>query len=288
MRRLRGLLGTGERPAGTGVRTRRRAARRKFLPSRRVALRGGGLVAVLAGAFALWHTGLAARLADQALESTVALSAKAGFVVETVYADGRQETPRGAVLEALGVERGLPLVLFDPKAARARLEALGWVRTASVERHWPDAIYVRLVERRPMARWQHAGKLALVDREGVVIGPATEPRFGGLPLIVGAGAPKAAPALFDLLANEPQLFSHITACVRIGERRWNLELDNGIAVMLPEEGVGQAWARLAELVREEKVFDKAIVAIDLRLADRLVLRLTPEAAGGPAQSGRNI
>ena len=67
-----------------------------------------------------------------------------------------------------------------------------------------------------MARWQNKGATYLVDREGVVIGPADSKRYAELPLIVGEGAPQAAPTLFDATAAEPELFQRIEAGVRVG------------------------------------------------------------------------
>jgi cell division protein FtsQ len=126
-----------------------------------------------------------------------------------------------------------------------------------------------------MARWQNKGATYLVDREGVVIGPADSERYAGLPLIVGEGAPQAAPALFDTMAGEPDLFQRIEAGVWVSGRRWNLYLDNDVEIFLPEEGIEQAWSRLAELDRRHGLLGKAVSAIDLRLEDRLVLRLAP-------------
>jgi len=277
MRRLGALWHRVPRRAKNGSRRQPRRLR-TLLFSRRTALMGAVLV-LAAGIAAVWQTGIAARVGNNLLDSVIELSARAGLTVQAVWAEGRSETAREDVLAALGVERGMPIAAFDPDAAKARLEDLGWVRSASVQRHWPDAIYLQLVERRPMARWQNQGRVVLVDREGAVIGPASEPRFKTLPLIVGAGAPEAAPPLFDRLAAEPDLFIRVRACVRVGERRWNLEFDNGVEVLLPEGDVSEAWARLAVLVHEQRLFEKAIVAIDLRLPDRLVLRLAPEAAG---------
>ena len=53
-------------------------------------------------------------------------------------------------------------------------------------------------------------------------------RFRHLPLIVGEGAPRMAPALFGLLAGEPDLTDRITAMTRVADRRWTLTFDNGV------------------------------------------------------------
>jgi cell division protein FtsQ len=56
-----------------------------------------------------------------------------------------------------------------------------------------------------------------------------------------------------------------------------LKLDRGIEARLPEEGEAEAIGRLASLVREQKLLERAIVAVDLRMPDRVVMRLNDEA-----------
>ncbi|MCH7555160.1 MAG: cell division protein FtsQ, partial [Proteobacteria bacterium] len=55
-------------------------------------------------------------------------------------------------------------------------------------------------------------------------------------------------------------------------RRWNLRLDNGVDVELPEAGINAAWRRLADIERRHRLLSRDITAIDLRLPDRLVVR----------------
>jgi cell division protein FtsQ len=89
----------------------------------------------------------------------------------------------------------------------------------------------------------------------------------------------------SILSSEPALRAQVTAAVRVQGRRWNVRLDNGIDVQLPETDTAAAWAELARLQRSYEVLQRDVVAIDLRLPDRLVVRTAPGAvlAGqGPA------
>ncbi|MFI5022275.1 MAG: cell division protein FtsQ/DivIB [Alphaproteobacteria bacterium] len=149
--------------------------------------------------------------------------------------------------------------------------------TASVERRWPQLIYVKLAERSPLALWQQGGKIRLIDTVGTVIEGADTGRYANLPFVVGEGAAKAAPAFLAILA-QSSLAKHVQAAVRVGRRRWNLHLVEGIDVRLPESNPEEALARLADLEAKERLFARDIVMIDLRLPDRLVVRLSPEAA----------
>lgn len=206
------------------------------------------------------------------------VQADAGLAVAEVTVVGRRDTPSDALLTALAVTRGEPILSVDTGELRRRVETLGWVRSASVHRMLPGRIHVELVERRPVAIWQDGEQFTLVDAEGKVIGPDHLSLYAHLPQIVGPEAPRHVGRLLNLYAREPDLARRVTAAVRVGERRWNLRIEDRIDVRLPEDGVENAWVRLAGLVRDHALLDRAIVSVDLRLPDRLVVKLTEEAA----------
>lgn len=278
--RLGSALAAGQRPARSRRLPRRRVAPRWLRP----ALWCGAVVLALAAAGGtgtwLWTSGRVSAALEDARSALVGATVGAGLTLDEVYVAGRRRTPREAILEALGVARGDPLVTFDPAAARRRVEALGWVREAAVERRFPDTVFVRLTERVPLALWQRKGRLFVVDGEGVVIDGARVERFARLPLVVGDEAARHAADLLAVMASEPGLRARIAAAVRVGGRRWNLRLDNGIEVQLPEQGVAAAWRRLAEYDRRHRLLARKITVVDLRLPGRLVVRRAPDA--GPA------
>ena len=70
----------------------------------------------------------------------------------------------------------------------------------------------------------------------------------------------------------------MVAATRVGDRRWNLHLDNRVEVWLPEQDALAAWHLLAEKARDEALLERAVTVIDLRfLPERLRLRLDPAA-----------
>jgi cell division protein FtsQ len=214
-------------------------------------------------------------------------SGQIGLSVQEILVDGRVETPAAEVLAVLEVSRNSPILGFQPADARAKLEKLAWVKTASVERWLPNTIYVRLTEREPLALWQRQGRLTLVDREGAEIRGADVSHFSQLPVVVGDDAPPHAATLVALLATEPALAKRVSAAVRVGARRWNVNLEMGdgrtIEVQLPEINPATAWARLAELEQANGLLEHNIITVDLRIPDRLVVRVIKEAP--PASPG---
>jgi cell division protein FtsQ len=265
-----------------------RPRRQRIVPAMRQAARwtlpvllvAGGVGAVMLSRFPEGQA-ILARASDGAL----ALSARLGLVVNNIEVEGRETTDAATIMAALSAERGTPIFAVNPSRAKEQLERLPWVRTAAIERHLPDTLRVRLVERHPLAVWQHSGKQDLIDGEGEVIGVSDLSRFGRLPTVVGNDAARHARALIDMLAREPELAARVTAAVWVDDRRWNLRLDHRIEVLLPEENPAAAWTHLAILERTGSVLQRDIQAVDLRLPDRVVLRVNaaPASEVAPAK-----
>lgn len=207
------------------------------------------------------------------------VTAESGLRVQDVVIEGRANTPEPLLRAAIGVSKGDPILGFSVEQARARIETLSWVEHATVERRLPGTVVVYLQERRPFAVWQNQGKFVLVDRSGQVVNQDVS-QFRKLPLIVGAGAPVAAAVLLDALTDRPALAEKVSASVRVGERRWDLHMTSGIDVMLPEGHEAAALDRLIALQQQHAVLDRPLLAIDMRLPDRLVLRPKQEAKEG--------
>jgi cell division protein FtsQ len=210
-----------------------------------------------------------------------ALTAMAGMRVTDIVIDGRANTPEPILRAALGVNKGDPIVGFSLEQARLRIEKLSWVARATVERHLPGTIVVVLSERRPFAIWQNQGKYVLVDRDGQLVTDEEVAKFRDLPLIVGPGAPAAARVLLDALIDRPSIQTRVVAAMRISERRWNLRMKNGTDIMLPETHEVEALDRLLALQQDTALLDRPLLAIDMRLGDRLVLRPQAVPPGAP-------
>src|SRR5205814_3588926 len=270
--------------------------RRRHLPRR---IRRGALWLLLAVAVAgSYGAILASRMPAgqaafaQATDRFIAATGALGLVVNEIEVQGRETTDIGTVMAALSAARGTPILGVSPSRAKEQLETLPWVRSATIERRLPGTLFVRLAERHPLAVWQHGGIQQLIDREGTVIPVEDLSRFTHLPTVVGDDAATNAAALIETLASEPELAVRVTAAVRVGGRRWNLRVDDVIDVLLPEESAAAAWSRLAELERANALLKRDVQTVDLRLPDRLVLRVNaapprePAPAKKPHSSGK--
>ena len=246
-------------------------------PTRVVAAALGLGAAIFLGIAAADQLDHGSRLSGALLATTAA----AGFTVQTLDVEGRQMTTPEEILDAVNAKRGAPIFGVSPTAAKLQLEALPWVRTAAVERQLPGRIYVRLTERKPLALWQRHGKMVLIDQDGVVVATEHLERYANLLLVVGDDAPKHAGSLIGILGTQPDLMKKVQAAVWINDRRWNLKLDSGVDIELPEQGVADAWTHLAAIDRDHGLLARDIERVDLRLGDRVVVKVSQEPAKAP-------
>ncbi|MEG3618822.1 cell division protein FtsQ/DivIB [Magnetovibrio sp. PR-2] len=231
-----------------------------------------GLGIVAGGLHWSWKNGFVQDAYAQVKWSVIKVTADLGFTVQEVLVTGRGETARDDLLATLGIQRGAPILAYDFAQARERVEELPWVFQARVERLLPDTLVIHLTERRPMALWQHRGSFSLIDDNGVVITHNALDRFSNLIQVVGEDAPDHVGGLLELLETQPELLAQVKAAVRVGGRRWDLSLQGGVDVRLPEDNAPKALARLAAFEQESGVLARDIRVLDLRMPDRVIVR----------------
>jgi cell division protein FtsQ len=201
-----------------------------------------------------------------------------GFGIAAVSVNGGNQISREQALALAGVTGRSSLLFFDAESARSRLVADPWIADAAVLKLYPDRLLITITERRAFALWQHNAHVNVIADDGTVLQPFVEDRYRGLPLVVGSGAERRAKNFIGLLDRYPAIRSAVRASVLVAERRWNLRLTNGMDVRLPEGDLQTALDRLVKLDNDKKLLSRDVTSIDLRLADRVTVRLSDAAA----------
>lgn len=246
-----------------------------------------GLVAVM-GVIAGGHV---PKLAADGQAAVYAFFAQGGLRVQRIEIAGAALIPEAHIKALTGLVEGeTSIFAADPHDIRAKLLAEPYIAEAQVRRVWPNRIEILIVERRPVALWQSDGALRVIDHAGVPFAAPDPSRFPNLLLVVGAGAAPEASRLMDMLAKQPGLRPRVKAAVFVGQRRWNLRLDNGVEVRLPEEGADAALAELTTLDRDQQILARDLDVIDLRFPDKLIVRLpanSPLSPNKPPVEGKD-
>jgi cell division protein FtsQ len=210
-----------------------------------------------------------------------------GFDISDIQVEGRKILTDAEILAALGYQPGQSLVFLDANAARERLLQNPLVLKATVRKLYPDKIAIDVTEREPFALWQRGDKIAVIGQDGTVIDGVQSARFANLPLLVGQGADTAAKSILAALEPYPELRKDIYALVRVGDRRWNLRLTNGMDVKLPELGYDEAIASFVKLDKSAQLKDRDITEVDMRRPGTATVRLSDEAAAALAAEAKD-
>lgn len=215
-----------------------------------------------------FFTNLFSNIKEGLYQEFYSKTAAVGLVLKNVVLQGQVNTPSKEIIEAIGVDKGHPILSIPIETIQQTLTDNPWVKTCIVERRLPDTLYIALFERKPIAIWQFNKKLYLIDEDGDRISNQKIENFPKLLHVVGEGGNVYVRNLLDDLSENPDLASKVHRAVRYGNRRWNLILDENIIVKMPEEGFKNAYLYLEKLHKDNKLFGNNIKSIDLRLSDR--------------------
>lgn len=201
-----------------------------------------------------------------------------GLRISSVALTGNRELSTEEVFAAAAIPATASLPFLDIAAVQARLKAIPLIGEVSIRKLYPDKLAIQITERSAYALWQQDGTVRVVSADGTAIDVLRDDRFVGLPHVVGPGANRRVKEYVGILLEVPELAAQVRAGTLVGERRWTLKLKNGIDVKLPEEEPARALARLAEIDKDSRLLSRDVIGIDLRQPDRIVVRLSEEAA----------
>lgn len=235
----------------------------------------GMVVAMIVAGAALFGGSLSK--AEQRWASALDGTARsAGFAVEGVEVIGLEHMPslERQVRDAAMIIPGENMFRADPHLIRHRIERTQLVANVRVYRLWPDTLMIRADAAKPTAHWFDGENWHLVDSFGRMLPSDEQFDTQGLLQARGAGAARAVPALHRALFDHPEIRARIAVAERIAERRWDITLQDGARVVLPEDAqLSGAFAQLDALLATGPATLASVERIDLRLANRTTLKL---------------
>jgi len=246
----------------------------------RRAVRLGPIVLIVAAgaSYAALSTDFQNRVAGYYNEARHAVINREEFRVAWLQIDGATEDVKNDIAAAAGVELPMSSLDLDVAAIKARIAELPAVRDVSVRIAAGGILQIDVLERMPVAVWRVGDVVSVLDAEGIAIDTITRREDRpDLPLVIGLGADDdldTARALFTALA---PVSDRLRALQRVGERRWNVILDRGQSIMLPENAPLSALRRAMALQDADGILDRDVLTVDMRDRERPVLRITSYA-----------
>ena len=282
MRQVTGKAKTRRDPAPS--RLSYRLERLKLSPLLRGIVRVGLPFALAFGAVTIYFSDDARRAAiiTALTDLRQQIETRPEFMVRLVAVEGASPALEAQIRAHL--PRDLPASSFDIDIAsvQARIAALPAVARARVRLRRGGVMEVKVTERLAAAIWRNREGRVLVDREGVVIGAyragdGTGGQGGGLPHVAGAGANRDVPGALAILAAAAPLAGRLRGLVRVGERRWDVVLDRGQRILLPEREPVRALERVIVLDEVNGLLERDVAVVDMRLPERPTLRMNTAA-----------
>jgi len=204
-------------------------------------------------------------------------TAQAGFEVRHVEIAGAHEMDRLPIFVAALSGPSNAMINADLGQIRMRLLALPWVADASVGRRLPDTLSIQIIERRPVALWQHQRRFALIDITGRLLTTKALDRYATLPVVIGPGANMRVRELLALTASAPSLSARVDAAVLVGGRRWDVKFKSGETLALPDTPAAAtaAFKRFASLEaglsEDRKLLGGRFERFDMRLPGQMTV-----------------
>jgi cell division protein FtsQ len=226
-----------------------------------------GCLLLVALAGTLIAGGYVRRAGESSRRTLGAVMGDAGFGIGSIRISGNTRTDPKDIFAALGFAPGQSIFAVNMQAARRHLLALEWVADAEVRRQYPDLVSVSIVERKPFAMWETPQGTYVVERSGRAIGLFDPGSFPHLPVLLGEGATQGAAGLVDAVLAHRATAARVVGYARISDRRWNLLLNDGVVVKLPEDGWRKQLDLLEHLIVDKAVLERDISEIDLRVPD---------------------
>ncbi len=255
--------------------------RMMLTPGFRIAVRVGTpmiLIAVIVGTWTAKPENRAL-FADHVAQAKAAVQQRPEFMVTDMQVTGADAAIIADVQRVLPVTFPVSSFDLDLEDMRATVAALNAVQEATVRVGEGGALVVEVTPRQPVAIWRAGQTLKLIDANGVFAG-VIESRADrrDLPLIAGDGAQTNIDEALALFRAASPIATRVRGLVRMGERRWDMVLDRGQRILLPEEGARAAIDRVIALNDAQDLLKRDVAVVDMRNPARATLRMTTEAA----------
>ncbi|MEM9582713.1 MAG: cell division protein FtsQ/DivIB [Pseudomonadota bacterium] len=232
-------------------------------------------------ALGVWYFGDERRqqaIVDQIAEIRSSIETRPEFMVKGMAIDGASDTLANHVREVMPVDLPISSFDLDLEAMRKQVESLDAVRRVDLRVKAGGLLQVNVEERVPAIIWRGPDGLELLDAGGhrvAALGSRME--RSDLPLIAGEGADSAVPEALALFKSAEPIKARVTGMVRMAEIRWDVVLDRGQRIMLPQNGAGPALDRVIALNEAQELLSRDVARVDIRNAKRPTLRLTEGA-----------
>ena len=207
-------------------------------------------------------------------EMKIFVTERPEFMVNLMSLRGASDSVMQDIREVVPIDFPVSKFDLDLDHMRQIILNLDPVKEADVRVRFGGVLQVDVVERVPAFLWRRDNGLEVLDETGIYLRTvASRLQYGDLPLIAGEGADAQVAQAKQLFVASKPLKNRLRGLVFIGERRWDVVLDKGQRLMLPEENPVLALERVIALDQAEELLTRSVEVVDFRLKNRPTLQL---------------
>ena len=198
------------------------------------------------------------------------------FLINLIKIDGVNHRISNEIRSVMNLDLPISSYDFDLENIKSKVQLMNIVETANLFIA-DNIIHVEILERKPSIIWQNNDNLEILDANGISISSVnSRQKHLNLPLIAGQGANKHVKEALFIYHHNLIFSDQLIGLVRVGNRRWNMDLINDRRVMLPSEGVNKALKKMIELNFVYEFSSKNFNVLDFRNINRVIIRKNNE------------
>ena len=203
-----------------------------------------------------------------------ALVERPEFMIKVASVDGASDELAHEIREILPLDFPVSYFDLDIKYLHKVLNDIPAVASAAIKVTVSGVLQIDISERIPAFIWRRDDVISVIDEKGEFIRLATSRLdYPELPLVVGEAANLSIADISSLMEDNQYFLEQVRAFVRVGERRWDLVLDNNLRIMLPQTEFLAAFDRLMLMNHTGSLFSNQLSTVDMRLVERPTVRV---------------
>ena len=203
-----------------------------------------------------------------------ALVERPEFMIKVASVDGASDELAHEIREIMPLDFPVSYFDLDIKYLHKVLNDIPAVASAAIKVTVSGVLQIDISERTPAFIWRKDDVISVIDEKGKFIRLATSRLdYPELPLVIGEAANLSIADISSLMEDNQYFLDQVRAFVRVGERRWDLVLDNNLRIMLPQTEFLAAFDRLMLMNHTGSLFSNQLSTIDMRLVERPTVRV---------------
>ena len=196
------------------------------------------------------------------------------FMIKVASIDGSSDELANEIREILPLDFPVSYFDLDIKYLHKIVNEIPAVASAAIKISAGGVLQINVAEKSPSFIWRKDNIMSVIDETGSFIRIAnSRVDYPKLPLVVGEAADLAVSEISSLMQANEYFKDHVRAFIRVGERRWDLILENNVRIMLPQREFLAAFDRLMLLNEAGSLLSGMLSNIDMRLVVRPTVRV---------------